>query len=202
MYTFVKGEPNWVEPLNENFAEVAALAGAAVPASEKGAAGGVATLGSDGKLAQMPAANDIGVFNGFRPTSWTMAPRVVTDNKGFQDISFDFSTDKNFLASIASNPHRGGAPQYRASYVLLVCPVVDYLNNQLTVKVVLDILAAHNTAVINGRAPEVKLASGSADMPWSQWASNRKVTLSIPYMRGSEAADNSENWTVKVWSIE
>ena len=26
MYTFVKGEPNWVEPLNENFAEVAAHA--------------------------------------------------------------------------------------------------------------------------------------------------------------------------------
>ena len=25
MYTFVKGEPNWVEPLNENFAEVAEL---------------------------------------------------------------------------------------------------------------------------------------------------------------------------------
>ena len=26
MYTFVKGAPNWVEPLNENFAEVAAHA--------------------------------------------------------------------------------------------------------------------------------------------------------------------------------
>ena len=61
MYTFVKGAPNWVEPLNENFAEVAALAGAAVPASEKGAAGGVATLDSDGKLAQMPTAEDVGV---------------------------------------------------------------------------------------------------------------------------------------------
>lgn len=60
MYTFVKGAPNWVEPLNENFAEVAALAEAAVPASEKGAAGGVATLDSDGKLAQMPTAEDVG----------------------------------------------------------------------------------------------------------------------------------------------
>lgn len=60
IHTFVKGEPNWVEPLNENFAEVAALAGAAVPASEKGAAGGVATLGSDGKLEQMPTAGEVG----------------------------------------------------------------------------------------------------------------------------------------------
>lgn len=93
MYTFVKGEPNWVEPLNENFAEVAALAGAAVPASEKGAAGGVATLGSDGKLAQMPTANDIGVFTGFRPTSWTrtnhqsflsrLSPRILGQMAAF-----------------------------------------------------------------------------------------------------------------------
>lgn len=62
IHTFVKGEPNWVDPLNANFQEVAAAAGEAIPASEKGAAGGVATLDSGGKLMQMPTAEDVGAM--------------------------------------------------------------------------------------------------------------------------------------------
>ncbi|MEY8282049.1 hypothetical protein AAK917_12435 [Oscillospiraceae bacterium 52-8] len=62
MHTFVKGEPNWVGPLNANFQEVAATAGSAIPASEKGAAGGVATLDGNGKLVQMPTAEDVGAM--------------------------------------------------------------------------------------------------------------------------------------------
>ena len=60
IHTFVKGEPDWVDPLNANFQEVATTAGSAIPASEKGAIGGVATLDSAGKLAQMPTAEDVG----------------------------------------------------------------------------------------------------------------------------------------------
>ena len=62
IHTFVKGEPNWVDPLNANFQEVASTAGSAIPASEKGAAGGVATLDGGGKLVQMPTAEDVGAM--------------------------------------------------------------------------------------------------------------------------------------------
>ena len=62
IHTFVKGEPDWVDPLNANFQEVATTAGSAIPASEKGAIGGVATLDSAGKLAQMPMAEDVGAM--------------------------------------------------------------------------------------------------------------------------------------------
>ena len=72
MYTFVKGEPNWVDPLNANFQEIAMIAGGAIPSSEKGAAGGVATLDSDGKLAQMPTAGDVGAADQEYGT-WTPA---------------------------------------------------------------------------------------------------------------------------------
>ncbi|MBC2870414.1 hypothetical protein H7271_02190 [Bittarella massiliensis] len=62
MHIFIRGEPNWVDPLNANFQEVASTAGSAIPASEKGAAGGVATLDGSGKLVQMPTAEDVGAM--------------------------------------------------------------------------------------------------------------------------------------------
>ena len=45
-----------------DFETVKALAQGAIPASEKGAANGVATLDSSGKLSQMPAAADVGAI--------------------------------------------------------------------------------------------------------------------------------------------
>lgn len=44
-----------------------AVADAALPASQKGQPGGVASLGANGKLAQMPTAADVGA----RPANWT-----------------------------------------------------------------------------------------------------------------------------------
>lgn len=74
IHTFVKGEPNWVDPLNANFQEVATTAGGAIPASEKGAAGGVASLDGAGKLMQMPTAADVGAPD-VEPLTWT--PRIT-----------------------------------------------------------------------------------------------------------------------------
>lgn len=46
---------------------VRVVADAALPASQKGQPGGVASLGANGKLVQMPAAADVGA----RPANWT-----------------------------------------------------------------------------------------------------------------------------------
>lgn len=47
--------------------EIALVANAAIPGNQKGVAGGVATLGANGKLVQMPTAADVGA----RPNTWT-----------------------------------------------------------------------------------------------------------------------------------
>lgn len=132
MYTFVKGAPNWVEPLNENFAEVAALAGAAVPASEKGAAGGVATLDSDGKLAQMPTAEDVGAA---AATQFSTASLVATAQ--FKGANIRVARAGRMVTVTAdyitgyAKPSEGGYPvmctlpqEYRpSSYVDVLLPV-------------------------------------------------------------------------------
>lgn len=101
IHTFVKGEPNWVDPLNANFQEVATTAGGAIPASEKGAAGGVATLNSAGKLAQMPTAADVGaeVQSGINSNgSWMKWPDGTMICSTFRDAAIDSKYESTYYS--------------------------------------------------------------------------------------------------------
>ena len=95
---WVYSDPPQMNDFNTAFANIDEKA---IPNDEKGAANGVATLNSSGKLAQMPSASDVGAV----PTTRTVNGKALSSNISLtaSDVGADSAAEVAASAAVLAD---------------------------------------------------------------------------------------------------